>query len=124
MGKFMADPVPDAQLDKMATSINQTICSAEPANYAGIAAVTLAASVLTAGDGNGDYTIANGDASGRKLTVAQQTGVSITADGDATHVVYDDGSTLLFGTTCTTQTLTNGGTLTVPAHDFEIADPV
>lgn len=124
MPKFMSDEVGDASLERIATSVNQTICSAQPANLAGVAAVRLATVALTAGAGNGDFTLANGDVSGRKLTVSQQSAVPITATGDATHVVYDDGTTLLYGTTCTTQSLTSGGTVTVPAHDIEIGDPV
>ena len=123
MAKKVHDDVLDAAWDKVATCTRQTITSAEPANFAGIAAVLLADNTLTAGDGNGDYTIANGDTSGRKITVAQQAAVPIDASGTATHINYDDGTTLLYTTTCTSQALTSGGTVTIPAHDFEIADP-
>jgi hypothetical protein len=78
---------------------------------------------MTAGAGNGDYTIADGDTNGRKLTVLQQTAMSITASGTANHIVLDDGTTLLYVTTATAQALTSGGTVTVPAWDIEIADP-
>lgn len=123
MAKFMRDPVPDAMLAKIATCNRMTICSAEPANYAGIAAVTLAQLSLTAGAGNGDWTIADGDVSGRKITKTAESGISISANGTATHIVFDDGTTLLYGTTCTSQVLTSGGTVSTPAFDAEIADP-
>lgn len=123
MAKFAADSVMDAALDKVATCTRMVVTSAQPANFAGIAAVALADVVLTAGDGNGDYTVANGDTSGRKVTVAAQSNITIDSSGDATHVCLDDGTTLLYVTTCTTQTLTSGGTVTVPAFDIEIADP-
>jgi hypothetical protein len=123
MAKAISDDVLDAALAELATATRQVVCSDEPADFAGIAAVALADVTLTAGDGNGDYTIADGDASGRKLTIAQQADVPIDASGTATHVTYDDGTTLLGVTTCTSQVLTSGGTVTVPAHDFEIADP-
>jgi len=123
MAKFSDDSVLDALLDKIATSVTLTVTSAQPANFAAISGVALASVALTAGDGNGDYTIANGDSSGRKLTIVQQSSVSITANGDATHICLDDGATLLHVTTCTTQTLTSGGTVTIPAWDSEIADP-
>lgn len=123
MAKAVADAVLDAALDKIATGIRLVVCSAEPANFAGIAAVALADVTLTAGDGNGDFTIADGDASGRKVTVSQQTDIPIDTTGTATHVVIDDGTTLLLVTTCTSQALTSGGTVTVPAWDDEIADP-
>jgi hypothetical protein len=112
----------DAMLAVIDNADTLTVCSGQPANEAGIAAVTLAAVALTPGAGNGDFTLANGDTNGRKLTTAQQTAISITASGDATHVVLDDG-TNIYVTTCTTQTLTSGGTVTVPAWDIEIADP-
>lgn len=124
MAKFFADPVLDAALTKLATSNRQVITSAQPANFAGIAAVALADNVITAGLGSGDWSAAaNGDVSGRKTTMALQSTITVDASGDATHVVYDDGSVLQGGTTCTTQTLTSGNTVNIPAHDFEFLDP-
>lgn len=122
MAKFTDDFFLDKFVDGLAVCTTMTVCSAQPANFAGIAAVALASTTLTAGVGAGDYTKANGDTSGRKLTVAQQSNISITANGDATHVVLDDGANI-WDTTCTTQTLTAGGSVTVPAFDDEIADP-
>ena len=123
MAKAANDVFIDGGLDRIDDCVTLTVCSAQPANYAGIAAVTLAAVTLTAGAGNGDYTKANGDTSGRKLTIAQQAAISITGSGTATHVVLDD-ATDIYVTTCTSQALTSGGTVTVPAWDIEIADPV
>jgi hypothetical protein len=70
-----------------------------------------------------DYTVANGDTSGRKITTAAKSGVSVTASGTATHVSLDDGTTLLYVTTCTSQSLTSGNTVNIPAWKVEIADP-
>ena len=123
MAKKLPDPTLDALLEKVATCTRLTVCSGEPANFAGIAAVMLADVVMTAGHGNGDYTKADGDTNGRKLTVAQQTAVPIDTTGTATHICLDDGTTLLACTTCTSQGLTSGGTVTVPAWDIEVADP-
>lgn len=122
MAKACSDAYMDAMLALIDDADTLTVCSAQPANVAGIAAVTLASVALTPGAGNGDFTLANGDTNGRKLTVAQQAAIAITASGDATHVVIDDG-TNLYVTTCTSQTLTSGGTVTVPAWDIEVADP-
>ena len=124
MGKAAPDATLDAFLAEIATATDLHVCSAEPANFAGIAAVTLAEVALTAGLGNGDYTAANGDTNGRKVTVAQQASISITASGTANHISLDDGVALVYVTTCTAQALTSGGTVTVPAWDIEIADPV
>jgi len=121
MSKAIADTVLDQALAKIATSTHQVVCSGQPANFAGVAAVTLADKPIVAGDGNGDWTIAAG--SQRKVTTTQHTGVSITASGTATHIAYHDGSTLLGVTTCTSIVLTSGGTVTIPAHKFEFASP-
>lgn len=123
MAKFIPDAVLDVLLEEIATGTRLVVCSGQPANYAGIASVALADITLTPGDGNGDFTIGNGDVSGRKLTVLQQSNITIDASGDATHVSIDDGSNLLAVTTCTTQALTSGGTVTVPAFDIEVSDP-
>jgi hypothetical protein len=122
MAKFTADAVLNAALAKVATATRMVVTSAQPANFAGIAAVALADVTLTAGDGNGDYTIADGDTSGRKLTVAAQSGIPVDSSGTATHVCLDDGSTLVQVTTCTSQALTSGNTVDVPAYDIEFAD--
>lgn len=123
MAKAANDVFIDGGLDRIDDCVTLTVCSAQPANFAGIAAVKLAEVTLTAGAGNGDYTKADGDTNGRKLTIAQQASIAITASGSATHVVLDDGVDI-YVTTCTTQVLTSGGTVTVPAWDIEIADPV
>jgi len=124
MAKWSLDANMDAMLANIAQSDMLHVCSGQPANYAGIAAVQLASVALTAGAGNGDYTLANGDTSGRKLTVAAQSAVSISVSGTATHIALSDGSaTLYYVTTCTSQALTSGGTVDVPAWDIEVADP-
>lgn len=119
MAKAASDGFIDGGLNAIDGSTALTVTSAQPANQAGIAAVALASVVI---DGS-DFTKANGDTSGRKVTVAQQTDISISSSGTATHVVIDDG-TDIYVTTCTSQALTSGGTVTVPAWDIEIADPV
>jgi microcompartment protein CcmK/EutM len=122
MAKFTADAVLDAALAKVATCTRMVVTSAQPANFAGIAAVALADVTMTAGAGNGDYVLADGDTSGRKLTVQAQTAVPVDATGTATHICLDDGTTLLHVTTCTSQALTSGNTVNVPAYDVEFAD--
>jgi len=120
----MAKATPDAILDAMADAIKASVTtmyvtSAEPANFAGIAAVALADVAFA----TGDMTKANGDTSGRKVTQAQKSAITIDSSGTATHVCLASGSALLYVTTCTSQVLTAGGTVTVPAWDIEIADP-
>jgi hypothetical protein len=119
MGKAVDNTVLDGALNIIDNATRMVACSAEPANFAGIAAVALA-DVTLAG---GDFTDADGDTSGRKVTVAAKSGVTVDSTGTATHVTLDDGATLLYVTTCTSQALTSGNTVNFPAWDIEIADP-
>lgn len=121
MAKQAPDATIDASLDYIAGSNVMVACSGEPANYAGLAAVSLA-DVAMAG---GDFTKANGDSSGRKLTMAAKNGVAVDNNGTATHVALANTatSTLRYVTTCTSQALTTGSTVNFPAWKIEIADP-
>lgn len=122
MSKSIPSVTTDTLLAKIATGTRLVVCSGQPANFAGIAAVALADVTLTAGSGNGDWTIAAGDAGGesRKVTLAAQAGVTIDSSGTATHISIDDGSTLLWVTTCTSQALVAAGTVDVPAFKHEV----
>ena len=55
MGKATSNDALDALLAEIATSTEQHVTSAEPANHAGIAAVTLGVYTITAGLGAGDF---------------------------------------------------------------------
>lgn len=121
MAKSVHDDVLDGALNIIKNNVNiMTVCSAEPTSR------TEAVTTYALGDVamvTGDFTNANGDTSGRKTTVASKTGVTVDASGTATHVALCDGSRLLYVTTCTSQVLTSGNTITFPAWDVEIADP-
>lgn len=124
MTEFADDGVMDAALDEIALANALHVCSGTPADRAAAIANSLATVALTPGAGNGDFTLANGDTNGRKLTLAQQADLSITADGTAAHYCLIDGTRLLRRRTLTSQLLTSGGTVTVPADDVsEIGDP-
>ena len=125
----MAKATPDAGLDQMADDIiatvtRQVVCSAQPTTYAEANSTFALADVTV---DSGDFTKANGDTSGRKLTVAAQSGVLIDTSGTATHIALLDvsGTALKYVTTCTSQALVANGTNTVniPAWDIEVADP-
>jgi hypothetical protein len=125
VAKWQNDLMLDAALGYVDDCTVLTVCSAQPTTYAeATTTYKLADVVMTAGAGNGDYTLANGDVSGRKLTVVQQSAVPIDTSGTATHVALSisGSSTLVYVTTCTSQSLTSGGTVTVPNWDIEIAD--
>ena len=120
MAKSVADSVLDGALNVIATADIMTACSAEPTNRTEAVTTYALADVTMSG---GDYTNANGDTSGRKVTVAQKTGVTIDTTGTATHVALCDGTNLLYVTTCTSQALTSGNTMTFQQWKVELADP-
>lgn len=127
MAIFAPDATLDAMLNVLADNCDRVdICSTQPTTYAeATSTFSLGNTTLTAGAGNGDWTIANGDTSGRKLTLAQQTGVSIGSTGTAQHLAFTDGtSTLYHVITLTSQGVTSGNTATINSVDvFEIRDP-
>lgn len=124
MAKFAPDATIDAMLAKIATGTRMTVLTDQPTVFGDISSLLLADVALTPGDGNGDFTIGNGAVSGRRVTMSQQADVPIDATGDADHIAIDDGSALLYVTTCTQQALTQGGTVTIPSWSVEVADPV
>lgn len=118
----MAKAIPAAVIDAMLTQAEGTrihICSAEPANYAGISVVELAAATI-----DGSYTKGAGDVSGRKNTLPGQDDLNISASGTATHVAISNGTdTLRLVTTCTSRALTEGDTVSTSSFAHEIRDP-
>ena len=121
MAKVVLDAVMDAALNEVknnATTLH--VCALQPTSRADAITKSLANVAIT----STDFTLANGDASGRKSTCAAQTGISIGSSGDADHIAVIDGTRLLVVTTCATQTLTSGGTVDTNAWDHEIADAV
>ena len=128
MARSVNDAVLDAALNYIADNgTTLHVCAGQPTSITTgtlAGATELAEFTLTVGAGNGDYTLANGDVSGRKLTVAAQTGASITASGTADHLAITDGtSSLIYVTTVTSQAITSGGTVDTSAWDIEIEDP-
>ncbi|MBA3563078.1 MAG: hypothetical protein H0W33_03535 [Gammaproteobacteria bacterium] len=121
MGKKSDDSVLDGALNVINANMAAFhVNTAEPLDRAAAIADSLADVAVDATDG----TLANGDTSGRKLTLGQQAAIPIDATGTATHIAIISATLLLYVTTCTSQALTSGGTVTIPAWDIEIADPV
>lgn len=123
MAKFLPDAIIDGMLNYLQLRITGiSVCSTQPTTYAE------ATSTYKLADKNGltstNLTVGNGDTSGRKVTMSAHNGIAVDASGTAAHVAWwgSSGSTLLLVTTCTTQALTSGNTVNIPAHDFEIRD--
>ena len=119
MPKFVPDAVIDLLLAGVSTATLMSVTSdvGTPANLTN----TLADATMA----SGDFTIAD-DTSGRKVTIATKTNVPIdglAGSNNALHVVLSLSGTILDVTTCTSQSLTNGGTVTFPAWTHSVADP-
>ena len=97
----LADRVYDNGLTVLDTEANRVdICSAEPSTY------TAATSTNTLGNTT-SITIsapADGDTSGRKVTLSAISGASVTATGTATHFAITDTLTTMAFTTHIIQT--------------------
>jgi hypothetical protein len=121
MAKWQNDLVLDAALDYVKNNTTQmAVCSAQPANYT--EATSTYKLALVTGLTSGSFTGPTDDTSGRKLTTVQQAGVTVTTGGTATHVALCSGTVLLLVTTCTSQALTGGNTVTIPAYKFNLPD--
>jgi len=123
MAKFAPDEMLDLHADYVDQSDKMVACSAQPTTFTEAnATFALADAAMTV---NTDYTKANGDTSGRKVTVAAKNGVNVDTTGTATHValISTGDSKLRFVTTCTSQALTSGNTVNFPAWDIETGDP-
>lgn len=121
MTKLTADSVLDGPAGVVRSNIVQAhVVSGDPANLAGLTGTILATAAYAAGD----VVSANGDTSGRKMTFAAKSSVSISQSGLAAHIVYVSGSEILMKTELQTPvSLTAGGTIDIPALDAEFADP-
>lgn len=126
MAYRIADTVFDQALNYLKNNCDTVVVlTGDPASYS--------EAINTAGTGSNkkiasatvtsaSFTVADGAADGRKVTVAAQNDVAVTATGpsDASHVAWLDtsNSAVLFVTQLTTTRtgLTSSDTLDIPAH--------
>jgi hypothetical protein len=121
MAKTVHDDVLDGAFDVLDQADLLTVCTTQPTTRTeAITTYKLADVAMTP---NTDFTKANGDTSGRKVTVAAKSSVPVDTTGTALFVALVDATRLLYVTTCTSQALTSGNTVNFPAWDIEIADP-
>lgn len=124
MAYRIADTVFDQALNYLKNNCNTiVVLSGDPASYseainnAGTGSNKKIASATVT---SSSFTVADGAADGRKVTVAAQNDVAVTAAGDASHVAWLDtsNSVVLFVTQLTTNRtgLTTSDTLDIPAH--------
>ena len=121
MAKTVLDDVLDAALDEISLANIMTACDTLPTTRTeAITTYMLADIAMTPVT---DFTIADGDTNGRKVTVAEKLAVTVDSTGTAINVALCDGTRLLYVTECTSQLLTATNTVDFPAWDIEIADP-
>ena len=123
MAKTIADAVYDAALQYIEDNTTLvTVCSAQPTTYAEASATYKLADVVTDAS---DFTGPADGTTGRKTVVNAQTGVTVDSSGTATYVAGSKSATeaLLWVTTCTSQVLTAGNTVDIPAITVTLADP-
>jgi hypothetical protein len=118
-GKFIDSSIYDAGLNVIKNGATELyICSSAPTTRAEAISASLADKTgLTSGSFTGPGA---GDVSGRKLTKNAETGITVDANGTATHAALCSGTILLAVTTITSQVLTAGNTVNTPAFDVEL----
>jgi hypothetical protein len=125
MAKWCHDDMLDAALQVLKDNVDYAyLCSEQPTTYTE-ATVTYALADLAL-DLSG-VTFGNGDVSGRKLVVPEQSDVEIDDNGTATHLalVKSGDTTLLYVTMLATNLpVTTGILITIPEWKIEIGDPV
>jgi hypothetical protein len=119
--KYVSDLILDNGIAYLkANGTEEYLCTSQPADRAAAIAASVASKTgLTSGDYTGP---SDGAVSGRKMTVNAQAGIVASADGTATHIAICSGTTLLLVTTVTSQVVTNGNTVNLPAFSDEMRD--
>ena len=122
MAKFVQASVLDGALNIVAGATRMVALSGQPATYAAADTGRLAEAALT----GADFALAAGDVSGRKVSVAAKSGLTVVTAGTADHIALLNAatSTLLYVTTCPAQALPAGGTVSIGAWSVEIEAPV
>ena len=137
MAKWCSDTILELMLDYIRDNANRLcVCSAQPTTFAEATRVAASSGVMLAMSSTNSIssaTIGNGAGSnGRKVTIpenmANSSALYISDDGSATHIALVDwvsasSGTLMYITTCTPQSLTATGNVTVPAWGITLQDP-
>ena len=120
MAATISDGVFDAALNFLETNGTEVhICSADPTNWAGLAAVTLGNETACTYTGPEDHT------SGRKTTLDAITDGDVTGTDTATHFAITNGSDTVYviQELNASQSVTSGNKFTLTACIIAIPDP-
>lgn len=123
MASFIHDDVFDTALNYIKNNCTKlTVCTAQPTTYTeGNATYSIGEITVD----SSDFTLGNGDTSGRKVTVASQSGIPVTDDDTVIFIALLDvtNTKLLAVAPCEARLLANGDNTMTPAFDIEINDP-
>ncbi len=124
MPKYQPDAITDEKLGITAAATVLYICAGQPTTFAEASDTKMLGGVaLTPGIGNGDFSAANGDTSGRKLTLAAQPGIEALVEGHADHyalAVAASSKLLMVGTLSEPhQTVYVGNLINFPETDVD-----
>lgn len=125
MAKSQNSVVTDAlhnYIKNSADTITYTLCAAQPTTRTEAVTTNMLASTTL--NKATELTLANGDTSGRKMTVSAKNGIAVTNSGTGQHVAICDATNLLMVTTCTSQAVSAGGTCDTGSWKNEVAAPV
>lgn len=98
------------------------VCSAQPTTVAMAVSTEMLAITTMAST---QFTV-SAPASGAAVTISAVNSITVSFSGNALHVAlvdYGTASKVLCVTTCTSQALTAGNTVNVPAWNYTINDP-
>jgi hypothetical protein len=120
MAKWAHNDVLDAPWDLIKTNCTtQLLCAGQPTDRADALSKALADVSMS----STDFSMADGDVSGRKMLVAAKNTVTVDTSGTMDHCALIDGTRLLYVTTVTEQVLTAGNTVNIPQWRAEFKDP-
>jgi len=120
MPKLVDNTVLDGAFDIIKNNCTvMHVCNAEPTTRAEAISMSLADVAMA----SGDFTNGEGAVDGRKVTVAAKSAVPVDVTGAAIWIALISATLLLLRTTCTSQTLTQGNTVNIPAFTDTIRDP-
>lgn len=119
MTKYVHDDVLDGAFEVLDQGDLQVACSAFPATRAEAISFALAQAAMTP---NTDYSVVNGDVSGRKCVMAAKANETVDVSGTATHVVIVDATRLLYVNECVSQVLTANNAVSFPSWGVELQD--
>jgi hypothetical protein len=126
-GELVHNDVLDAALNIIKNNATQmSVCIATPTTYTHATTTDAKVLAIVSDLTSADFAVAEAGGGGRQITIAEQDLVPIIGTGsqNATHVcLCDVDDRLLYVTTCTLQSLTNGNTVKFPAWVITIGDP-